>query len=331
MIPGRRWAVPLTPLYWAALRTKDALRTAGILRMRQLRWPVISVGSLSAGGAGKTPVVIALAELLRNSGHTVSVLSRGYGRQGREIERVDLTAPNPAQRFGDEPVLIATTTGFPVWVGSDRHAAGLAAEQASCAAGIHLLDDGFQHRRLARTFDVVLLTVADLDDALLPAGNRREPLSALRRADAVVLREEERESLEPRIRRWLRPNTPIWSIRRTLHIPQINGQPELLLAFSGIARPQSFVEMLKTCGLRVIDSVAFPDHHRYTADDMRRLVERLRSAKTAAFITTEKDAVKITPELRTTLEASAPMLVANLRVEFADPAEVTRELEARCL
>jgi tetraacyldisaccharide 4'-kinase len=88
--------------------------------------------------------------------------------------------------------------------------------------------------------------------------------------------------------------------------------------------------MLKTCGLRVIDSVAFPDHHRYIADDMRRLAMRLRSGNAAAFITTEKDAVKITPELRTTLEASAPMLVAQLRVEFADPARVLTALEAQC-
>jgi tetraacyldisaccharide 4'-kinase len=321
--------LPLVPLYWAALRTKDALRASGLLPIRRLVWPVVSIGSLSAGGAGKTPVVIALAYLLRSHGHHVDVLSRGYGRQGSEVARIDLTGPESVARFGDEPVLIASLAGVPVWVGSERHTAGLAAEQASAALGIHLLDDGFQHRRLARTFDVVLLTAEDLDETLLPAGNRREPLSALHRADAIVLREEERGQIEPRIGRYLRPGTPIWLIRRSLHLPELPGAPALL-AFSGIARPQGFVDMLKSCSLRVIDSVAFPDHHRYTAHDMRRLAQRLQSRGAQAFITTEKDAVKITPELRTTLEAAAPMHVAQLRVAFADPARVLADLEARC-
>ncbi|HEX3570901.1 MAG TPA: tetraacyldisaccharide 4'-kinase [Acidobacteriaceae bacterium] len=324
----RSWALPLVPLYWAALRTKDALRASGLLPIRRLVWPVVSIGSLSAGGAGKTPVVIALADLLRSHGHNVDVLSRGYGRQGSEVARVDLTAPETVARFGDEPVLIASLAGVPVWVGSERHTAGLAAEQAS-APGIHLLDDGFQHRRLARAFDVVLLTAEDLDDALLPVGNRREPLSALHRADAVVLREEERGQIEPRIRRYLRPGTPVWLIRRSLHLSELPADAALL-AFSGIARPQGFLDMLKSCSLRVIDSVAFPDHHRYTAHDMRRLAQRLQSRGAQAFITTEKDAVKITPELRTTLEAAAPMHVAQLRVAFADPARVLADLEARC-
>jgi tetraacyldisaccharide 4'-kinase len=326
----RPWALPLTPLYWVGLRAKDILRATGFLPTHRLTRPVISVGSLSAGGAGKTPLVIALANLLRSHGHSIDVLSRGYGRKSSEaFGRVDLTAPDATERFGDEPVLIANSTGLPVWVGADRHATGLAAEQADETPGIHLLDDGFQHRRLARTVDIVLLTTEDLNDALLPAGNRREPLSALRRADAVVLREQEGSNLSPRIRRYLRPNTPIWLIRRELRVPELSGTPELL-AFSGIGRPQNFVDMLKACGQGVIDSVAFPDHHRYTAADLRRLAQRLQSRGAQAFITTEKDAVKITPELRATLEAVAPMYVAQLRVEFADPDRIVADLEARC-
>ena len=329
MSARRPWAFPLAPFYWAGLRTKDALRTAGVLAPRRLSWPVVSVGSLSAGGAGKTPVVIALANLLREHGHTVDVLSRGYGRKASDVAPVDLTAPDATGCFGDEPVLIATSTGLPVWVGTHRHAAGLAAERASVTPGIHLLDDGFQHRRLARDFDIVLVTAEDIDDALLPAGNRREPLTALRRADAIVLRVEEQAIIEPHIRRYLRPETPIWLIRRILQLPQLSGNPALL-AFSGIARPHNFFQMLNGCGLWVIDSVAFPDHHRYIAANVRRLAQRLQSSGAHAFITTEKDAVKITPELRATLEASAPMQVARLRVEFADPDRILAELEARC-
>jgi len=328
MSARRPWALPLVPLYWAGVRGADALR-AGLSPTERLTWPVISVGSISAGGAGKTPVVIALAKLLRAQGHSVDVLSRGYGRRASSIARVDLTAPDSAARFGDEPVLIAGSADVPVWVGSHRHAAGLAAEAASASqAGIHLLDDGFQHRRLARNVDIVLVTTEDLSDSLLPAGNRREPLSALRRADAVLLREEESTAVEPQVRRYLRPGVPLFFLRRVVNIPPHPGSP--MLAFCGIARPDGFRQMLQPCGLRVIDCVEYPDHHRYTAGDMRSLVQRLGSSAAQAFITTEKDAVKITPELRATLESAAPMLVAQLRVEFTDPASLLAELEARC-
>ena len=332
MTARRPWALPLVPLYWAGLRAKDTLRATGLKPTHSLRSPVVSVGSLSAGGAGKTPVVIALANLLRDHGRAVVVLSRGYRRAQPEIAPalVNLTVSDPAARFGDEPVLIATAAHVPVWVGANRYAAGLAAEHSSSAPAIHLLDDGFQHRRLARDFDIVLVTVEDLDDALLPAGNRREPFAALRRARAIVLREEERATVEPRIRRWLRPGTLIWTIRRSLVFPPGLDTAARFLAFAGIARPQGFFHMLQTCGLRVIDSVRFPDHHRYIAADMHRLVQRLQSQNAGAFITTEKDAVKITPELRNLLEASAPLHVGALRVEFADPTSVLAELGVRC-
>ena len=125
----REWAWPLVPLYAAGLAVKDGLRGLGVPRTRKLRWPVVSVGSLSAGGAGKTPVVIALAELLHGRGWYVDVLSRGYGRAGSGVERVDPEAADAALRYGDEPMVIAQRTGVPVWVGAERFAAGSAAEE----------------------------------------------------------------------------------------------------------------------------------------------------------------------------------------------------------
>jgi len=327
MSARRAWALPLVPLYWAGLRAKDGLRSAGLLPTRRLARPVLSVGSLSAGGAGKTPAVIALARLLRANGHTVDVLSRGYGRQSNAIARVDPAAPDAASRFGDEPVLIADAAAVPVWVDGSRYAAGLAAEQAS-SSGLHLLDDGFQHRALARTVDLVLVTADDLADSLLPAGSRREPLSALGRAGIVVLREEESAAVVPVIRPYLQPGTQIFLLRRTLQVPDASG--DSVLAFCGIARPQGFLEVLPSCGLCVIDSVSYPDHHRYTAREMHELVRRLQSSAAHAFVTTEKDAVKITPELRAILAAAAPIHVARLHVEFTDPAALLAELEARC-
>jgi tetraacyldisaccharide 4'-kinase len=329
----RWWAWPLVPLYAAGLAAKDGLRWAGALRTRRLRWPVISVGSLSAGGAGKTPVVIALAELLRERGWDVDVLSRGYGRSGRGVERVDAEAGDAARRFGDEPVVIAQRTGVPVWVGADRFAAGSAAEASGDATrGLHLLDDGFQHRRLARAVDIVLVTTDDLEEAMLPAGNRREPLTAMRRADFVVLREEECGRIEARVRTLMREGAALWKVRRTVDLAEatsVSRSSPGAIAFCGIARPEDFVDTLRKGGVRVAGSIAFPDHHRYTVENMHRLTESLRAQAGDAFITTEKDAVKLTPELRAQLEAAAPVLVARLQAAFIEPEQVARELEAR--
>ena len=132
MSARRSWAWPLVPLYAAVVGTKTWMYRVGLLSTRRLRWPVVSVGSLSAGGAGKTPVVIALARLLKDRGWEVDVLSRGYGRSGKEIARVDTAAPDAAARFGDEPVLIATQANVPVWVGANRYEAG---QRAQAAAG----------------------------------------------------------------------------------------------------------------------------------------------------------------------------------------------------
>jgi tetraacyldisaccharide 4'-kinase len=329
----RGWAWPLVPLYATGLAAKDVLRRAGVLGTQKLKWPVVSVGSLSAGGAGKTPVVIALSELLRGSGWDVDVLSRGYGRSGSGVERVDPEAADAAGRFGDEPVVIAQRAGVPVWVGAERFAAGSAAEVVEeVTRGVHLLDDGFQHRQLVRTVDMVVVTEEDLEEALLPAGNRRESLAALRRAEVVVLREEERGRIEARVRGLMREGAAMWVVRRAVEFPGASDGLDSkggVVAFCGIARPDNFIDTLRTGGARVVDSIAFPDHHRYTAENMRQLTESLRARAGDAFITTEKDAVKLTPDLRAQLEAAAPVFVARLQAAFLDPQAVARDLEAR--
>jgi tetraacyldisaccharide 4'-kinase len=145
-----------------------------------------------------------VVEMLRAQGLVVDVLSRGYGRSGKGVERVEVAGS--ASRFGDEPMLMARRLGVPVWVGSDRYSAGLAADEAD----VHVLDDGFQHRKLARDLDVVLLTAQDVQDRLIPAGDLREPLSALGRADVVVLREEEAGAL----RSLVPAGKAVWGVRR---------------------------------------------------------------------------------------------------------------------
>ena len=358
----RGWAWPLAPIYAAALVARDGLRRVGVLRVRRLQWPVISVGSLSAGGAGKTPVVIALAELLRARGWQVDVLSRGYGREGYGVERVDLDAADAAARFGDEPVVIAQRAGVAVWVGAERFAAGEAAEERLIAASdrkpgakapestgliqgaeapcslrrtrrrVHLLDDGFQHRGLARAVDVALVTEEDLEDALLPAGNRREPLAALGRADVVVLREEERERVQARVRGLMRAGAAVWSVQRELRFKDCEGVGSVgagPLAFCAIARPEGFWAMLEEAGCDLAGKVAFCDHLEYGVADMERMVAMAKECGATGFITTEKDAVKLSGAMLERLRLVGPVCVARVTARFVDEADVVRELEAR--
>jgi tetraacyldisaccharide 4'-kinase len=334
MSARRSWAWPLVPVYAAALKTKDALR--GLLRTRALQWPVISVGSLSAGGAGKTPVVIALAKLLRESGWAVDVLSRGYGRDGRGVEQVQPELDRAAQRFGDEPVLIAQQADVPVWVGADRLVAGERAEAGASGNSrvVHLLDDGFQHRQLARTIDIVLVTAEDLDDVLLPAGNLREGLSALQRADVVVVREDEFETVGKRVWGLVRQGAQMWTVRRTLQFPSplfVFGAGLRPVAFCAIARPEGFAGMLQESGCGVVETVAFGDHHSYGMSDIERVIAVAKSLNGSGFITTEKDAVKLTAAMRERLEQVGPLMVVALEAEFADAQAVMRALEARLL
>ncbi len=336
----RGWGRPLAPLYGAALGMKDWLRRAGVLRTHRLQWPVISVGSLSAGGAGKTPVVIALAKLLRDAGWNVDVLSRGYGRTGTGVELVLPGGKDAARRYGDEPVLIVERTGVPVWVGADRFAAGTLAEAESGVRGVHLLDDGFQHRRLARDVDIVLVTSEDLDDALLPEGNLRERVAALQRADVVVVREDEVEaekaegvrSVNRRVWEMLRERGQMWTVRRSLVFPApllVFGAGLRPIAFCAIARPEGFAAMLLDAGCGVVETVAFPDHHRYDKADVERLIQVAKSVRGTGFVTTEKDAVKLAGPMREQLEQYGPVMVVTLEAEFADGAAVMRALESK--
>lgn len=339
MTARRPWARPLVPLYAAALAAKDSLRRAGLLRTRTLQWPVVSIGSLSAGGAGKTPVVVALATLLADRGWYVDVLSRAYGRAGRGIEQVQPEIAHAAHRFGDEPSLIAQRTRVPVWVGADRASAGKRAEAASAARKestvcqrVHLLDDGFQHRRLARAIDIVLITAEDLDDTLLPAGNLREPLTALQRADVVVVREDEFGAIARRVWPLLREGAQMWTVRRRLHFPAplfVFGAGLRPVAFCAIARPEGFAAMLADAGCGVVETVAFADHHRYTTSDIDRVIEVALSLKGSGFITTEKDAVKLTPAMRDRLLGAGLLMVVALEAEFLDADAVMQSMQPR--
>ena len=311
----RPWLLPLNPLYRVGLALKNYLYTMQRLQTRRLTRPVISIGSLSAGGAGKTPSVLALAELLTWNGYEVDVLSRGFGRRSKGTMRVD--PAGSADMFGDEPLELARA-GLDVVVGADRYKAGLLAERDKPGA-IHLLDDGFQHRQLHRTFDIVLVTLADMTDSLLPAGNLREPLSTLRRADAIVLREEEAAAIYPITSRLTK--AAHWTLRRTLVISE--DAPSRPFVFAGIARPQSFFAEVN----HAVGQLAFADHHAYSSADCATLVQAAQKAGADGFLTTAKDAVKLTPDHITKLAAVGAVSIAKLACRFLhEEDQVLRQL-----
>jgi tetraacyldisaccharide 4'-kinase len=305
--------------------------------------PVISVGSCSVGGAGKTPMVLLLAQILKKRGYEVSILTRGYGRHSRGVERVN--PAGDARWFGDEPMLMARRSGAPVFVGADRYKAGLLAEQneGDRRVGVHLLDDGFQHWRLGREADIVLLTEEDLKDSLLPAGNLREPLAAIEDADVIVLREDELQATADfvaRLRQGVRVPL-IWVIRRRLSFmtegtAELAGEvavrtdpPAKALVFCGIARPRGLVEMLRKKEVNAVEVVAFADHYEYRDQDMERLVEAAKRSEAGGFVTTEKDAVKLNASMRAKLEEVGPVVAAKLELELIDERASVDKLVAR--
>jgi tetraacyldisaccharide 4'-kinase len=326
----RPWLLPMAPLYGAALALKKQLFAWGWLKRNHLESTVISVGSVSAGGAGKTPVVLMLAGILRHRGYAVRILTRGYKRSSEIIARVEPF--DDARWHGDEPVLLAQRSGVPVYVGADRYQAGVMAEQAEPSEKlvVHLLDDGFQHRRLARDIDIVLLTQEDVDDTLLPAGNLREPLEAIAQADVVILREEEADTLRSIVNglNESKGRPSIWVIRRRLSLGE-GGEvalPTMPFAFCGIARPENFTRMLAAQGYQAMQTVTFEDHHAYNEDDIAHLMQQARAVEANGFVTTEKDAVKLTPILRDRLETVGPIIVARLCVELLDEKQALEQL-----
>jgi len=311
----RKLLLPLVPAYRLALLLRGLRLGSSLEPVRWLRWPVVSIGNLSIGGAGKTPLTIALAKALTNRGFPVDVLSRGYGRQSREPALVN--RGGSAEEFGDEPLLIARETSGPVYVASQRYEAGLLAEADAPSAGhagqpiaVHLLDDGFQHRQLARDVDILLVNRRDWQDSLLPAGNLREPLKAARRATVLAIPAKEPE-LEAELRAWGWKG-PIWRLYRAMEVPAVTGP---VAAFCGIARPAQFFEGLEAAGLNIAARMAFPDHHRYAVADLDRLTTTARAAGATALMTTEKDLVRLGKRLSAFPE-SLPLKTARLTVEI---------------
>lgn len=300
----------MSALFGLGVKVRNTLYDRGALRVHRLQGAVVSVGNLSVGGSGKTPFVILLGELLKDRSVRFDVLSRGYGRESSGVALVDCSGSD--REFGDEPLLIARRLGAPVIVGEDRHQAGLFAEQ-EFGPQLHLLDDGFQHRQLARDFDIVLVTPDDARDRLLPGGRLREPLHALARADVVVLTGGAAAENFPLT------GKRVWRVRRSIVARNLPKNP---VAFCGIARPQNFLRQLRTAGVAPVAEAVFRDHHRYGEKDIGDLLAIRQQAGADGFVTTEKDAIN----LGSLAAALQPLHVVPVRMHLENADVAVQQL-----
>lgn len=274
--------LPIGVVYSAitALRLK-------IKKTKKINIPVICIGNLTAGGTGKTPVAIAVSELLQNQGYNPAFVSRGYGGKLSDV----LVTPqiHTAKDVGDEPLLLARQAM--VSINPNRYLAALKAQQNG--ADIIVMDDGFQNPSLHKNISFLVFdgSFGIGNGYPLPAGPLRENFAAgIKRADAAMIIGKDQHNLAQKL-----AGLPIFYGKITSQLPQLNSNK--VIAFAGIGRPQKFYTSLSELGLELVDTIDFPDHHFYTPAELRNLVEQAET-NGVDLITTAKDFVKIPQELQ---------------------------------
>ncbi len=333
--PAQPWfsiAWPLARLWeWGGRRKRER----DLRDQKKLDAPVISIGNLSMGGTGKTPCVLWLARALSARGYRPGILTRGYGRSSAEhCLTVAPGAEVSAEQCGDEPRIFVRSAVAPVGVGADRLETGRLLRNRFLAS-VLILDDGFQHLRLDRQLDIVLIDALDPfgGGGVFPLGRLREPLENLSRADVVLVTRSDLSGMaaliERAVARW-NPRAPVFraSIRPEAWVENRTGAEHPIArrpfgaagAFCGLGNPQAFLLTLRRLGVDPLDWVEFPDHHRYRPHELRHLGDQFRSAGVEALVTTEKDAVNLCDSADDLL---APLPLFWLRVAMA----VERESE----
>lgn len=297
----------LSLLYGGAVRLRNLLYDLGIFKMRKLECKVVSIGNITVGGTGKTPMVIMLANMLKEHGYMPAVLSRGYG--GRNRNSINVVSDGKRifmehDEAGDEPALIAgSVSDVPVITGRRRYLTGRYASE-HLSADILILDDAFQHRGLSRDIDIVLLNGESPfgNGFLLPRGTLREPAKALNRADVIVLTGSDRKG-EMTTVNGLAPVPIFKAYRRPKYLVQGRSEDiyplayltgKKVCAFAGIADPESFKRTIESLGAEVVAFVRFPDHHRYTERDLEEIRRESLNHSAEVTIATEKDGIKLT-------------------------------------
>ena len=330
---------PFAALYSLATRVRRAIYNYGWIKVLTLPRPVISVGNITAGGTGKTPFVIYLAEMLASAGTRPAVITRGYRGLSEGETRVVFDGKDmllPADEAGDEAVLLAgSLPGVPVVMGCDRYAAGLLAIE-KFSPDVLILDDGFQHVRLYRDIDILLM------DALRPFGNGftiplgylREPKPEARRADLIVLTRADRpgadEGIEavkqafPAIPPLRAVHAPVafYSLGKSDMMPLSSISGKKVFAASGLADPASFTLILQNLNAKITGTMEYPDHHRFTQRDLTEIEASAAKSGAESVVITEKDAVKFLK-----LKSSADnILVLKVKTELPDGDSVLKNL-----
>lgn len=315
----------ISSIYAAVARRRREWYAARPEARMRLRRPVVSIGNIAVGGRGKTPFTAAVARLLLESGEVPAILSRGYARQdsreGVVVVRDRHGIRADLQRAGDEPLMLAQQlVGAIVMSGADRYASGRIAEH-QLGATVHVLDDGFQHFRLDRDVDIVLVSAADLGGRTLPGGRLREPPDVLVAADAIVAVDD-----RTRINA---PHAAVFGARRRVDpvvFEETGGvapsRGARVLALAAIAAPDPFVAALRDAGWNVAATRTFRDHHPYSRRDVDAIFAEARKAGAEAVLTTEKDAVR----LRQYRPFALPVGWAPLTMEPEPPDEFRRWL-----
>ncbi len=326
---------PLSLLYGAVTRTRLSLYRRGTFQTTKLDFPVISVGNITAGGTGKTPLVEWVARTLAAEGKVVCILTRGYGRKDPHLEVIVsdgygvLATP---ERSGDEPYLLATKLAGQVAVisSANRIEAAKTAE-AGFGANCFVLDDGFQHLRLARDLNIVTIDATNPwgGGHLLPYGRLRETPESLSRADCVVItRCDQVETIDDVIEQITRltGGRPVFrSHMRTSRMAGLksNGEtlkaPARVAAFCAVGNPSSFFEQLRRAGFELALEKSFPDHHIYSQGEIDAIVRSASEAGASALVTTAKDAVKLR-----TLTFSLPSYVLEIEISIENSEELAR-------
>jgi tetraacyldisaccharide 4'-kinase len=326
---------PLSLLYGAVTRTRLSLYRRGTFHTTKLDRPVISVGNITTGGTGKTPLVEWVARTVAAQGKKVCILTRGYGRKNPHLQVIVsdgygvLASPTEA---GDEPYLLATRlVGQSAVISSaDRIAAGQEAIK-DFGTDCFVLDDGFQHLRLARDLNIVTIDATNPwgGGKLLPYGRLRETPENLSRADCVVITRcdqvGELDTLRSEIGR-LTGGRPIFQSRmRTSRVSPLKNSadgltsPARVAAFCAVGNPHSFFEHVRRYGFELKLQKHYPDHHVYSQDEIDALVRQAGEVGASALITTAKDAVKLR-----TLSFSLPCYVLEIEIEIENASELTR-------
>lgn len=331
--------MPLSVFYSAITRGRHALYRYGVFRTHDLGVPVISVGNITVGGTGKTPLVAWFAETLAQQGKKVCVLTRGYGRENSSARVVVSKGSEilaDAKTGGDEPLMLAESliNKAAVISDKDRVSAGLWAKE-NLGSEVFILDDGFQHLRLKRTFDVVAVDATNPFGGghLLPVGRLRESLSSLQRADCIIITKtnlgEDIDELRAKLLSHSK-GRPVFFSRfrvsgaRTLNndsFVELKTLPESCSAFCGLGNPKAFFRQIKRADLMLVDKQSFADHHFYTQEDIEKIEVEAKKEGARCLITTAKDAVKLR-ELKFTL----PCYSLEIEVEIDGEEELKKLL-----